>query len=83
MANNPFEYISEINFADEFDMTGYYMYLWMRYEPLPVFKEMMAWKIIRSRRDYIVRRAYAQGISKNAIARSMGIARTTVDRILR
>lgn len=44
--------------------------------------ELIAWAVTRDRRDELVRRARAAGVSKNRIHVLTGIARTTIDRIL-
>lgn len=46
-------------------------------------KELAAFRATQDGRDDMVRRALAAGISKNRIHTLTGIARTTIDRILK
>jgi hypothetical protein len=46
-------------------------------------RELIAWAAENARRDDVIRAAYQAGMAKTRIAAITGIARTTVDRVLR
>jgi hypothetical protein len=57
----------------------------MKYSPQQELAEMelAEWAYLSSRRDEVITRAWMQGVSKYRINLVTGIARTTIDRILK
>ena len=78
--NDPFAVINALKLHPYGEMS-YERWLMERYID-PQTTDMILWGYVNSQRDEVIIRGYLRGESKARIARIMGIARTTVYRII-